>query len=289
MNAGDSSLSNSSLSSALKKPFIYGTAWKEEETKRLTRLAIEQGFRGIDTANQRKHYHEAAVGEAVTEAIRDGVVSRDELFLQTKFTFQSGQDHRLPYDPNASIADQVEHSLASSLEHLGVNYLDSYILHGPSRGAGLHANDWDAWSAMEQLHDAGRVRTIGISNVSFDQLRTLLAKCRIAPTYVQNRCFATQAWGRDVRELCRKHGMFFQAFSLLTANARILSHSTLIEIAAKHQRQVTQVVFRFAIDAGMIPLTGTSQPEHMRADLGAFDFKLNAEEVKRIEHVAIAN
>ena len=289
MDAGDSSYSFSTSERILTKPFIYGTAWKEEETKRLTRLAIDQGFRGIDTANQRKHYHEAAVGEAVKEAIGDGVVSRDELFLQTKFTYQSGQDHRLPYDPTASITDQIEQSFESSLEHLGVNYLDSYILHGPSRGTGLHANDWDAWSAMEQLLEAGRVRTIGISNVSFDQLKMLLAKCRIAPKYVQNRCYATQAWGRDVRELCRKHGMFYQAFSLLTANAKILSHPSLIEIAAKHQRQVTQVVFRFAIDVGMIPLTGTSQPEHMRTDLGAFDFKLNAEEIKRIEQVAIAN
>lgn len=289
MSAGDSSSSIFSSSSFLEKPFIYGTAWKEGETKRLTRLAIEQGFRGIDTANQRKHYHEAAVGEAIKEAIREGIVSREELFLQTKFTFQSGQDHRLPYDPTASIADQVAQSLASSLEHLGLNYLDSYILHGPSRGAGLHANDWDAWSAMEQLHDAGRVRSIGISNTSREQLKALLAKCRIAPTYVQNRCYATQEWGRDVRELCGKHGMVYQAFSLLTANARILSHPTLLAIAANHQRHVSQVVFRFAIEAGMIPLTGTSQPEHMRTDLDAFDFKLNAEEVKMIEQVAIAN
>ena len=220
-------------------PFIYGTAWKEDETKRLTRLAIEQGFRGIDTANQRKHYFEAEVGEAIRGAIGDGVVAREDLFLQTKFTFQSGQDHRLPYDPAASIADQVEQSFASSLQHLGVDYLDSYILHGPSRGLGLNAIDWDAWRAMEQLHDAGRVRKIGISNVTLEQLQTLLAKTRVAPSYVQNRCYATQAWGRDVRVFCQNNGMVYQAFSLLTANARILSHPSLIEIASRHQRNVS--------------------------------------------------
>lgn len=270
----------------LETPFIYGTAWKEDETKRLTRLAIEQGFRGIDTANQRKHYFEAAVGEAIREAIDDGVVAREELFLQTKFTFQSGQDHRLPYDPTASIADQVAQSFASSLQHLGVNYLDSYILHGPSRGMGLHANDWDAWRAMEQLHDAGRVRKIGISNVSLEQLETLLTKTRVPPSYVQNRCYATQAWGRDIRAFCRNHGIVYQAFSLLTANARILSHPILVEIATKHQRNVSQIVFRFAIDAGMIPLTGTSQSEHMRMDLDVFHFKLNSDELKMIEQLA---
>src|SRR5215211_6486561 len=84
--------------------FLYGTAWKEDETQRLTELALRQGFRGIDTANQRRHYHEAAVGRAVAS----GLAARDELFLQTKFTFRPGQDHRLPYDPDAPVGAQVE-------------------------------------------------------------------------------------------------------------------------------------------------------------------------------------
>src|SRR5215204_5284083 len=95
--------------------FLYGTAWKEDETERLTELALRQGFRGIDTANQRRHYHEAAVGQAVAAAIESGVVVRDDLFLQTKFTFKDGQDHRLPYDPDAPVPVQVEQSFESSL------------------------------------------------------------------------------------------------------------------------------------------------------------------------------
>ena len=267
--------------------FLYGTAWKEDRTKQLTRLALEQGFRGIDTANQRKHYFEAAVGEAIQESIRDGIVTRSELFVQTKYTFQSGQDHRLPYNPAASIAEQVTQSFASSLEHLGLDYLDSYVLHGPSRGVGLHANDWEAWRAMEQLHDLGQVRALGISNVSRDQLETLLTKTRIAPAYVQNRCYAIQGWGRDVRELCRAHGIVYQAFSLLTANAKLLSHSALARMATKHQRHVTQIIFRFAMDIGMLPLTGTSQSKHMRADLDVIDFRLDSDEVAEIESIAL--
>src|SRR5437667_8948880 len=87
--------------------FLYGTAWKEDQTQRLTELALRQGFRGIDTANQRRHYDEAAVGQAVAAMIQGGLVTRQDLFLQTKFTFQRGQDHRLPYDPAAPIATQV--------------------------------------------------------------------------------------------------------------------------------------------------------------------------------------
>src|SRR5215475_11304758 len=100
--------------------FLYGTAWKEDQTQRLTRLALQSGFRGIDTANQRRHYHEAAVGAAIGAAIASRHVSRDDLFVQTKFTFRRGQDHRLPYDPHAPIPNQVSQSFASSLEHLGV-------------------------------------------------------------------------------------------------------------------------------------------------------------------------
>src|SRR5436305_9310647 len=116
---------------------LYGTAWKEDATERLTGLALRQGFRGIDTANQRRHYHEAAVGQAVAAAAAGGLVARDTLFLQTKFTFRRGQDHRLPYDPEAPIATQVEQSVASSLQHLGTGVLGSYLLHGPTLREGL--------------------------------------------------------------------------------------------------------------------------------------------------------
>ena len=86
--------------------FFYGTAWKEDETARLTALALGQGFRGIDTANQRKHYHEAGVGRGIRDAVESGLVGRDDLFLQTKFTFRRGQDHRLPYDSKAPMPDR---------------------------------------------------------------------------------------------------------------------------------------------------------------------------------------
>src|SRR5579862_4481347 len=125
--------------------FLYGTAWKEDQTQRLTELALQLGFRGIDTANQRRHYHEAAVGQGVAAAIRNGALSRANLFLQTKFTSRGGQDHRLPYDPQAPAATQVEQSFASSLEHLGTAAIDSFVLHGPSQRTGLAAADWQAW------------------------------------------------------------------------------------------------------------------------------------------------
>lgn len=267
--------------------FLYGTAWKEDQTRPLTELAIGQGFRGIDTANQRRHYHEAAVGQAVAAAITGGLVRRDDLFLQTKFTFRHGQDHRLPYDPNAPIATQVEQSFTSSLEHLGVDVIDSYLLHGPSRREGLGPPDWEAWRAMEAVHDSGRARLLGISNVSLEQLALLCEGARVRPRFVQNRCYAAERWDKDVREVCTTHGIVYQGFSLLTANRRALGRPDFIRIAKRYQRTVEQIVFRFALHVGMIPLTGTTNERHMRDDLDVFDFELQSDDVKWIETLGV--
>src|SRR5713101_5347549 len=133
--------------------FIYGTAWKEERTAGLVELAVRAGFRGIDTANQRRHYFEAGVGEGLAAAYRAGIVTRDDLFLQTKFTYRRGQDERLPYDPGARVAVQVEQSLAGSLEHLGTDRVDSFVLHGPASGCGWTDADAEVWEAMQRERD----------------------------------------------------------------------------------------------------------------------------------------
>jgi diketogulonate reductase-like aldo/keto reductase len=265
---------------------LYGTAWKEEQTQPLTELALRQGFRGVDTANQRRHYHEAAVGKAVAAAVASGLVAREDLFLQTKFTFRAGQDRRLPYDPKAPIRTQVEQSFASSLEHLGTGIIDSYLLHGPTQRVGLAAADWEAWRAMEALHAGGRARLLGVSNVSLEQFRRLCEQARVPPRFVQNRCYASRCWDRAVREYCAAYGVVYQGFSLLTANRDALAHPELARVAQRHGRSAAQVVFRFALEVGMVALTGTADAGHMREDLDAFEFRLDPDEVERIERLA---
>jgi diketogulonate reductase-like aldo/keto reductase len=265
---------------------FYGTAWKKDETERLVGLAIQQGFRGIDTANQRRHYHEAAVGQAIADAMAAGIVGREDLFLQTKFTFQPGQDHRLPYDPYSPIPRQVEQSFASSLAHLGTDVIDSYVLHGPMQRSGLTEDDGQAWRAMESIHNSGRARLLGVSNVSLEQLQSLVGTVRVRPRFVQNRCFARTGWDRQVRAFCREHGIVYQGFSLLTANRDALAHPLLVQIARRHGRTVAQVIFRFALDSGMIALTGTTSAQHMREDLSVFEIELRPEEVEQIENIA---
>lgn len=267
--------------------FLYGTAWKEDDTARLVTLALQAGFRGIDTANQRRHYYEAAVGEALEEALDHGTVTRPDLFLQTKFTYQAGQDHRLPYDPQASYAEQVQQSFLLSLEHLKTDYIDSYVLHGPMYRRHLSDEDAEVWAAMETLHQSKQVRLLGVSNVDLQQLTELTQLAKVPPAFVQNRCFARTGWDYAVRQYCREQNIVYQGFSLLTANRQIFTSPVFQDIVRSVQRTPPQVIFRFALQRGLLPLTGTSSPEHMREDLACCDFNLSAEALDKIEQILL--
>ncbi len=267
--------------------FLYGTAWKEDQTERLVGLALEAGFRGIDTANQRKHYFEAGVGAAVAAAIADGRVTRDELFLQTKFTYLNGQDDRLPYDREAGYATQVRQSFASSLKHLQVDRIDSYVLHGPSKRRGFSAADLEVWRTMEEFHAAGSVRFLGVSNVALDQLEELAKSAQVQPAFVQNRCFASTGWDKHIRAFCSEREIIYQGFSLLTANEKALKSAAFLDLVRRVGRTAEQVVFRFARQQGMLPLTGTTRIEHMRADLAVDEFDLSDDDLRLIENLGV--
>ncbi len=266
--------------------FMYGTAWKKEATTGLVLQAVEAGFTAIDTANQLVHYDEARVGEALLRLAQQGI-TRDKLFLQTKFTPINGQDHRLPYDACASITTQVQQSVASSLAHLHTDYLDSYVLHGPYSRRGLGAEDWEVWAAIESLYDAGKARMIGISNVTAEQLTLLCMKAKHRPMVVQNRCYAALGWDKEVREICRTQHIIYQGFSLLTANREVFIDPAMRAMAARYEVTFAQLIFRFAMHIGMVPLTGTRNLQHMREDLQSDRFNLLSEEIRQIETVGL--
>src|SRR5262245_47579891 len=266
--------------------FLYGTAWKEERTPALTEQALRAGFRGIDTANQRRHYFEAGVGQALAAAYRAGIVTRADLFLQTKFTYEGGQDHRLPYDPAAPLSTQVAQSMASSLEHLGTDYVDSYVLHGPASSYAWTRDDAEVWRAMIKERDEGRARTLGVSNVSLRHLEQMAAAQPEAPAFVQNRCFARLGWDREVRLFCKERNIVYQGFSLLTANTEVLRYALISSLARQTNATPAQVVFASARLLGILPLTGTSDAEHMKQDLTSLELALPPEVVEEIESVA---
>jgi diketogulonate reductase-like aldo/keto reductase len=262
--------------------FMYGTAWKKEATAQLVQLAVMAGFKAIDTANQLIHYQEALVGEALQALEKQGI-TRDSLFLQTKFTPLNGQDHRTPYDASADLTTQVRQSFESSLAHLHTEYLDSYVLHGPYGRRGLGNADREVWAAMEALYQSGKTKMIGISNVAAEQVAQLCAEATVKPMVVQNRCYAALGWDKEVREICQTHGIIYQGFSLLTANREVLVDPDLRAIAKRLGTGPAQVIFAFAMHIGMLPLTGTTNPQHMKEDLQAEQLILSSEDIQRIE------
>jgi diketogulonate reductase-like aldo/keto reductase len=266
--------------------FLYGTAWKEERTAALTELAVRTGFRGIDTANQRRHYFEAGVGQGLAAVYRAGIVRRDDLFLQTKFTYQQGQDHRLPYDPTADLSTQVVQSITTSLEHLDTDQVDSFVLHGPASGYGWSDADAEVWAAMIQQRNNGRTRLLGVSNISLRHLHEMEQTDTELPAFVQNRCYARLGWDRRVRAFCSERHIIYQGFSLLTANVEVLQHPVVRDIASRLTATPPQVVFKFALAAGILPLTGTSDAAHMKQDLESRSLPLTADEVRAIESIA---
>ncbi|MEP7153659.1 MAG: aldo/keto reductase [Nitrospira sp.] len=266
--------------------FMYGTAWKKEATTQLVQQAVTAGFTAIDTANQLIHYQEALVGEALLELAKQGT-PRDRLFLQTKFTSVTGQDHRTPYDAQADLTTQVKQSFDSSLAHLHTDHVDSYVLHGPYYRRGLAAEDWEVWAAIERLYESGKTKMIGISNVTAEQLTLLCQRATHKPMVVQNRCYAALGWDQEVREICRTHGIIYQGFSLLTANREVFAEPEVRAMAAKYGMGLAQLVFRFAMQIGMLPLTGTTNPQHMTEDLQSDRFTIAPEDLQRLETIGM--
>jgi diketogulonate reductase-like aldo/keto reductase len=265
---------------------IYGTAWKKADTRRLVQLAIQNGFRGIDTACQPKHYDEAGVGAGVAASLKLGLVRR-ELYLQTKFTSLSGQDPRqIPYDPRASLPEQIAQSCAASLRNLQTDYLDCFILHSPLPTA---QRTLAAWREMESLVDAGRVRRLGISNCySLADIEFLWDHARIKPAVVQNRFYAETGYDREIRAFCRQRQMVYQSFWTLTANPHILAHAAIAALASTYRRAPPQILFRYLTQTGVVPLTGTRSEAHMREDLSIVEFELTAAQCRALDEV-IAN
>jgi diketogulonate reductase-like aldo/keto reductase len=255
---------------------IYGTAWKKDRTAVLVEQAITLGFRGVDTACQLKHYHEAGVGAGLAACLNSGL-TRADIYLQSKFTPVNGQDpERMPYDPKASLAKQVAQSFETSLRNLRTSYLDGLVLHSP---LATERQLMEVWQAMEAIFDTGGAQQLGISNCyELEQLERLYQKAHIKPAVIQNRFYAETQYDREIRGFCRQHQILYQSFWTFTANTKILAHGTLQALTSKYERTPAQVFFRYLTQIDIIPLTGTTAEAHMREGLAIFDFELTKNE-----------
>lgn len=254
-----------------KPAFTYGTAWKKDQTKGLVKEALKQGFRRVDTAAQPKHYQEHLVGEALREAYSEGIVSRENVYVQTKYTTPAGQDlSNMPYDPNASLDMQIHTSVASSLKNLrsrqgseDVSYVDCLLLHSPLP---TMEQTLEAWMLLE-TYVPHQIKALGISNVTLPVVREIYNTSKVKPSVVQNRFYAQTRYDGPLRAFCREHGITYQSFWTLTGNPKLLKSKPVVELAQAAEISVPTALYALVVDLGIEVLNGTTSAEHMREDL----------------------
>lgn len=274
-----------------KPAFIYGTAWKKDETKRLVKEALTAGFRRVDTAAQPRHYQEHLVGEALREAYTEGIINnRNEIYVsetlwiphdrfvisdarkvQTKFTTPAGQDLRnMPYDPSSSLDVQIQTSVASSMVILRVEgdsqesaYIDCLLLHSPLPTI---EETLQAWKILES-YVPQQIHMLGISNVTLPVLEVIFEHAIVKPSVVQNRFYHETRYDVALRAFCSSHDITYQSFWTLTGNPVLLRLEPVRSLARTLDVSPAIALYALVMDLGVEVLNGTTSSEHMRHDL----------------------
>lgn len=260
---------------------IYGTAWKAERTAALVEQAVLAGFRAIDTACQPKHYNEKGVGDALESLSKKGI-NRSQLFVQTKFTPIGGHDSWLPYDPAAPISVQVQQSFETTKRNLRLDFVDSLVLHSPYQS---YSDTLEAWQAMEGICKTGGALQLGISNIyDLEALKRLFVDSKVKPKVVQNRFYSDTGYDKELRAWCASNDIRYQSFWTLTANPHVLKHPSVRRLAAELGKTPNQLLFRYLLQNGVDPLTGTTSEAHMNEDLAILEFEVNDKVAEVLEY-----
>ncbi|KND94608.1 NAD(P)H-dependent D-xylose reductase [Tolypocladium ophioglossoides CBS 100239] len=260
---------SSSAASSSKIPrLVYGTAWKKDQTADLVYAALRAGFRGIDTAAQPKHYDERGVGEGVRRAVAEGIVKRQQLFIQTKFTAPDGQSHMAPYDLAAPLVEKVHQSVQSSLDNFTIDgqepYLDSIVLHSP---LDTIQDTLTAWKALES-YAPHTLRNLGISNATLPVVEALHSRAARPPAVVQNRFHARTGYEGPLRAFCRDRGVVFQSFWTITANGRLVQSQPVVRVARGAGVEAVAAYYALVLGLGNVTiLDGTTDEDNMKEDL----------------------
>lgn len=246
----------------------FGTADLENHVEASVEAAIRAGYRLIDTA--RVYGSEEGVGRAIAKCINEGIVAREELFVQTKL------------DPACHSYEGVLSSFRQSLRALGLDYVDQYMIHWPVP-RGLENDCYEAnrtvWRAFEALHDSGEVRMLGVCNFLERHLVDLMESCRIQPVTNQLEIHPLFQQ-RGLVRYCQKLGMQIEAWSPMGRGC--LKNEKWMACAAQYKKNIGQLALRWSVEQGFIPLARSSFPEHIRNNLDIFDFQLKQEDLESL-------
>lgn len=254
------------LNNGLEMPLVgYGVfrVPDGDDLAEAVKTAIAKGYRSIDTAQV--YRNEESVGRGIRAAIAEGLVSRDELFVTSK-VWNDG----LSYEETLAAYD-------SSLEKLGLDYLDLYLIHWP----GLDTNYIEAYKALEKIYQDKRVRSIGVSNFHVHHLEHLLKETTVIPVINQIE-FHPHLTQEEVRAYCKEHGIQVEAWSPLM-NGSLLEEELIQQLATKYSKTPAQIVLRYDVQHGVVTIPKTMTPARMTENLQVFDFALTDEEMAQLD------
>jgi len=250
------------LNNGVSAPQLGLGVWQipDGDTESVVRAALATGYRGIDTAAS--YHNERGVGAAV----RTSGVARDEIFVATKLW---NRDHG---------ADQALRAFDTSLDRLGLEWVDMYLIHWPLP---LRDRYVETWRALEKIYANGRVRAIGVSNFTIGQLRRLMAECAIVPAVNQVELHPLFQQ-RELREFHAAHGIATQAWSPLGSGQGLLSLPVLADIARARDRSAAQVVIRWHLQLGHLVIPKSARPGRIAENFHVRDFSLDDGEMAAI-------
>lgn len=249
----------------------FGTfRMKGEECINAVYNAIKEGYRLIDTAES--YANEAEVGYAIAKAIADGIVTREELFITTKLNHHVVNNYEKTYK-----------QFYGSLKRLGLEYVDLYLIHYANVTPDARWKDMNAqdWRAMEELKNAGKIKSIGVSNFLQHHLKELYKTAKIAPTV--NQLNLNPTWPQEeLVKYCKERNILCQAWAPLVVVDKY-NEETMKEIARKHNKSVAQISLRWSLEKGFVPLTKTTHIERMKQNLDIFDFNLDKGDMEKLD------
>ncbi|MGY3715558.1 aldo/keto reductase [Sutcliffiella cohnii] len=253
------------LNNGLKMPQLGFGVWQvaDDEATAAVKKAIEVGYRSIDTAMIYKN--EVGVGKAIKESS----VPREELFITTK-VWNSDQGY-----------ENTLRAFDESLERLGLDYVDLYLIHWPTPQFDQYV---DTYKALEKLYHDGRVKAIGVCNFEIDHLERLLNECEVTPVLNQIECHPYLSQN-ELKEFCAKHNIFVEAWSPLEQGGEVLKDEVVQQIAEAHQKSPAQVVLRWHLQNNTIVIPKSVTPSRIEENFNVFDFELTLDEMEKINTI----
>lgn len=255
-------MNHKTLNNGIEIPQLGYGVWKipDEEAEKVVGEAIDKGYRLIDTA--KIYGNERGVGKAIAKSD----VPREELFVTTK-VWNADQG----YESTLKAFDE-------SIEKLGLNYVDLYLVHWPTPKFDTYV---ETYQALEKLYKDGRVKAIGVCNFNIDHLERILDECEVKPTVNQVE-YHPYLQQKELKAFCEKHDIQLEAYSPLMNGTYVLENEVIKELAEKYDRTPGQIILRWHVQTEVVVIPKTSTPKRMDENLNVFDFELSEEDMKKI-------